>query len=65
MAFPPNYHQERSNRDRAKQRKADEKKARREEQAAQRKTAGLSEQDAATLDGGDKDAQNGKEENQG
>ncbi len=36
MAFPPNYRQERSNRERAKQRKVQEKQAKREEKAAQR-----------------------------
>ncbi len=43
MAFPPNYNQERNNRARGKQRKAEEKLARREEKAAQRK---LEKQDA-------------------
>jgi hypothetical protein len=37
VAFPPNYRQERSNRERAKQRKALEKQSRRDERAAQRK----------------------------
>ncbi len=37
MAFPPNYRQERSNRERAKQRKALEKQAKREEKSALRK----------------------------
>jgi hypothetical protein len=37
MAFPPNYRQERSNRDKAKQRKADEKLAKREEKLRERK----------------------------
>ncbi len=39
MAFPPNYRQERSNRERAKQRKALEKQSKRDERAAQRKDA--------------------------
>jgi hypothetical protein len=38
MAFPPNYRQERSNRDKAKQRKAQEKQEKRDEKNAQRKT---------------------------
>lgn len=37
MAFPPNYHQERSNRARNAQKKALEKQLKREEKAAQRK----------------------------
>ena len=37
MAFPPNYNQERRNREVAKQRKAQEKQAKRQEAAAQRK----------------------------
>ena len=37
MAFPPNYRQERNNRDKAKQAKAAEKLEKRKEQAAQRK----------------------------
>lgn len=37
MAFPPNYHQERSNRNRSKQQKALEKQQKREEKSAQRK----------------------------
>ena len=36
MAFPPNYRQERSNRERAKQRKAQEKLAKREEKSMNR-----------------------------
>ncbi len=39
MAFPPNYRQERSNRERAKQRKALEKQSKRDERSAQRKDA--------------------------
>lgn len=39
MAFPPNYRQERSNRERAKQRKALDKQSKRDERAAQRKDA--------------------------
>ncbi|MDP8996168.1 MAG: hypothetical protein ABI230_06410 [Aestuariivirga sp.] len=38
MAFPPNYRQERSNRDKAKQRKMLEKQEKRDEKNAQRKT---------------------------
>ncbi len=38
MAFPPNYRQERSNRDRSKQRKAEEKLNKRMEKSSQRKT---------------------------
>ena len=38
MAFPPNYRQERNNRDKAKQAKAAEKLEKRKEQAAQRKS---------------------------
>jgi len=37
MAFPPNYNQERRSREVAKQRKAQEKQAKRQEAAAQRK----------------------------
>jgi hypothetical protein len=37
MAFPPNYRQERNNRDRAKQQKAAQKQAEREQRAAERK----------------------------
>jgi hypothetical protein len=37
VAFPPNYHQERSNRNRSKQQKALEKQQKREEKSAQRK----------------------------
>ncbi len=37
MAFPPNYRQERSNRDKAKHQKALEKQHKREEKNAQRK----------------------------
>lgn len=37
VAFPPNYRQERSNRERAKQRKAQEKLAKREEKTMTRK----------------------------
>jgi hypothetical protein len=37
MAFPPNYNQERSNRDKAKQAKAIDKQNKRDEKAAQRK----------------------------
>jgi hypothetical protein len=39
VAFPPNYRQERSNRDRSKQRKAEEKLARRAEKSAARRDA--------------------------
>ena len=37
MAFPPNYNQERRNRDNAKNRKALEKQSKRDEKSAQRK----------------------------
>ncbi|MBC8036543.1 MAG: hypothetical protein H7X89_04940 [Rhizobiales bacterium] len=37
MAFPPNYNQDRTNRARAKARKALEKQLRRDEKSAQRK----------------------------
>jgi hypothetical protein len=37
VAFPPNYRQERSNRERTKQRKAQEKLAKREEKSMTRK----------------------------
>lgn len=37
MAFPPNYRQERNNRDKAKQQKAAEKQAEKEARAAERK----------------------------
>jgi hypothetical protein len=37
MAFPPNYRQERSNRERAKQRKALEKQQKRADKSNQRK----------------------------
>jgi hypothetical protein len=37
VAFPPNYHQERSNRNRSKQQKAQEKQQKREEKSSQRK----------------------------
>jgi hypothetical protein len=37
MAFPPNYRQERSNRDKAKQQKAADKQAERDARAAERK----------------------------
>jgi hypothetical protein len=39
MAFPPNYRQERSNRDKAKQQKAADKQAEKEARAAERKRA--------------------------
>ena len=38
MPFPPNYRQERSNRERAKQRSALDKQARRDEKSATRKS---------------------------
>jgi hypothetical protein len=38
MAFPPNYRQERNNRDKAKQQKAAEKQAERDARKAERKT---------------------------
>ncbi len=37
MAFPPNYRQERSNRDKAKQQKAAEKQAEKDARAVERK----------------------------
>ncbi len=37
MAFPPNYRQERQNRDKAKQQKAAEKQAEKDARAAERK----------------------------
>lgn len=37
MAFPPNYRQERNNRDKAKQQKANEKQAEKDARAAERK----------------------------
>ena len=37
MAFPPNYGQERNNREKAKQRKALEKQQQRQDKSAQRK----------------------------
>ncbi len=37
MAFPPNYRQERNNRDKAKQQKAAEKQAEKDARAAERK----------------------------
>ena len=37
MAFPPNYGQERNNREKAKQRKALEKQQQRQEKSSQRK----------------------------
>jgi hypothetical protein len=37
VAFPPNYNQDRKNRDRAKQQKALEKQQKREDKSAQRK----------------------------
>ena len=39
MAFPPNYRQERSNRDKAKQQKAADKQAEKDARAAERKLA--------------------------
>ena len=47
MAFPPNYRQERSNRDKAKQRKMLEKQEKRDEKNAQRKTDPQPEQAVA------------------
>jgi hypothetical protein len=43
VAFPPNYRQERSNRERTKQRKALEKQARRDEKSAARKDEGVND----------------------
>ena len=47
MAFPPNYNQDRSNRARAKARKALDKQQKREEKAAQRKTERPDDEPAA------------------
>lgn len=44
MAFPPNYRQERNNRDRAKQQKALEKQAKRDE----KRRSGSTDDDANT-----------------
>jgi hypothetical protein len=60
MAFPPNYRQERTNRERAKQRKALEKQQKRDEASGQRKQeqnvqdAGPSETMKETPDGQEK-----------
>jgi hypothetical protein len=43
MAFPPNYRQERNNRDKAKQQKAAQKQAERDARKADRKLNNLSE----------------------
>lgn len=40
MPFKPNYRQQRNDRDRAKERKAEEKKRRKEEDALKRQTGG-------------------------
>lgn len=55
MAFPPNYNQDRSNRARAKARKALEKQQKREDKAAQRKTERPDDQQAAAPDNQTKD----------
>ena len=47
MAFPPNYRQERNNRDKAKQQKAAEKQAEKDVRAAERKLAQEQEDAAA------------------
>jgi hypothetical protein len=47
MAFPPNYRQERNNRDKAKQQKAAEKQAERNARAAERKLTQEQEDAAA------------------
>jgi hypothetical protein len=46
MAFPPNYRQERNNRDKAKQQKAAEKQAEKDARAAERKQQ-LQQEEAA------------------
>jgi hypothetical protein len=43
MAFPPNYNQNRKDRERAKNKKAQEKQARREEKNRERKTDQIEE----------------------
>lgn len=55
MAFPPNYNQERSNRDRNKARKLLDKQQKRDEKAAQRKTDRPSEPEAAPAASDQKD----------
>lgn len=56
MAFPPNYNQERSNRDRNKARKLLDKQQKRDEKSAQRKTENASgEPAAATAPAGEKE----------
>lgn len=52
LAFPPNYRQERSNRERAKQRKALEKQSKRDERSAQRRDAADVTPPAPPVDGG-------------
>ena len=47
MAFPPNYNQERRNRENSKNRKALEKQSKRDEKNAQRKHEGQPEQPSA------------------
>jgi hypothetical protein len=49
MAFPPNYRQERNNRDKAKQQKAADKQAEKDARAAERKLAQEQEDLAARL----------------
>ena len=54
MAFPPNYRQERNNRDKAKQQKAAEKQAEKDARAAELKLA-QDKEDAATQSAAKKD----------
>jgi hypothetical protein len=54
MAFPPNYRQERNNRDKAKQQKAAEKQAEKDARAAERKLA-QQQEDAANQPAARKD----------
>ena len=54
MAFPPNYRQERNNRDKAKQQKVAEKQAEKDARAAERKLA-QEQEDAAAKSAAKKD----------
>jgi hypothetical protein len=60
MAFPPNYRQERNNRDKAKQQKAADKKAERDARAAERRLAHEQEMSAVEA-AATKDKANGQE----
>lgn len=53
MAFPPNYNQDRTNRARAKARKALDKQLRREEKSALRKQDRLGTEETASATGND------------